>query len=76
MQVAPHNFLNVETTKGKRRYRKKEHVVLEYRHNLAITLSPEVADRFSLVVGLDYCIQEIHGDEVVLKFYRKGAVSA
>ncbi|HEV8406246.1 MAG TPA: hypothetical protein VGQ13_10135 [Nitrososphaera sp.] len=75
MQIASQDFLNVQTKRPKRRYRKKEHTVFEYRHNLAITLSPEVADRFTLVAGLDCCLQEIQGDVVILRFYRKGAPS-
>jgi hypothetical protein len=72
MSVTTPNFLNVETTRPKRRYRKNEHAIFEYRHNLAVTLSPEVADRFSLVAGLDYCVQDIDGNKVMLSFYRKG----
>lgn len=70
--VSLDEFIKVES-KPKRRYRQNEHVVFEHRRGrLAISLSPQAIDRFSLVAGLDYCIQTLEGDKVILTFHRKG----
>ena len=71
------DFLSVENkikdeNKQGRRYYDRGHSVLQYRHNLAVTLPPEVEDRFSLVPGLDIAHFSIEENRVIITFSRKG----
>lgn len=73
MAVTLLDYITIESNELKRRYRNNRHVVFKYRHNIAITLPPEIEDRLGLLPGLDCAMAALEGNRVVLTFHRLGA---
>ena len=66
--------LNPRPQPNRKKYYPKEHVIFQKsRRSMAITIDPQVADRFGLVPGLDIAHYTIEGDKVILRFSRRGS---
>jgi hypothetical protein len=57
-------------------YNKERVIFQKGRRNLAITIDPEVCDKFGLVPGLDAAHFTIEGHNVVLTFSRRRSAVA
>jgi hypothetical protein len=59
-----------------RKYYHKEHVLFQRsRRNLAVTIDPEIVDRYGSVAGLDSARFHVEGEKVTITFTRRrGAI--